>query len=63
MEVKKRDDVVVKIGNRFKDKATGKIYVVTTTFYENIVILEGKDSCLQMRPFIGSRFNKNIEAA
>jgi hypothetical protein len=33
----------LKIGDRFKDKQTGKIYIVTTVFYDKIVIMEGEN--------------------
>ena len=39
----KGNGAVVEIGDRFKDKTTGKIYIVTTVVYDNIVILEGEN--------------------
>ena len=32
MEVKKGDGAVLKIGDRFKDKTTGKIYIIISRF-------------------------------
>ena len=42
-EVKKGDRVLMKIGDRFKDKTTGKIYVIRMKSDNNTLCLEGEN--------------------
>jgi len=41
--VKKRDEVVLKTGDRFKDKKTGKIYVIKKEMGDGTLFLEGEN--------------------
>ena len=41
--VKKRDEIVLKIGDRFKDKKTGKIYVIKREMGDGTLFLEGEN--------------------
>jgi hypothetical protein len=43
MEVKKGDGAVLKIGDRFKDKTTGKIYIIKTEIDNGTLFLEGEN--------------------
>ncbi len=43
MEVKKGDGVVLKIGDRFKDKTTGKIYIIRSETDNGTLFLEGEN--------------------
>jgi len=43
MEVKKGDAAVLKIGDRFKDKTTGKIYIIRMEIGNNTLFLEGEN--------------------
>ena len=43
MEVKKGDGAVLKIGDRFKDKTTGKIYVIKSEIDNGTLFLEGEN--------------------
>ena len=43
MEVKKGDGAVLKIGDRFKDKTTGKIYIIKMEIDDGTLILEGEN--------------------
>ena len=43
MEVKKGDDAVLKIGDRFKDKTTGKIYIIKMEIDSGTLFLEGEN--------------------
>lgn len=43
IKTKKGGGAEVKMGDRFKDRTTGKIYVVTMVIYNKTVILEGED--------------------
>ena len=43
MEVKKGDGAVLKIGDRFKDKTTGKIYIIRMESDNNTLCLEGEN--------------------
>jgi hypothetical protein len=43
MEVKENNGALAKIGDRFEDKTTGKIYVVIMVLNDNSVILEGEN--------------------
>ena len=44
MEVKKGDGAVLKIGDRFKDKTTGKIYIIIKMEIDNgTLFLEGEN--------------------
>jgi hypothetical protein len=43
MEVKKGDGAVLKIGDRFKDKTTGKIYVIKMEIDNGTLFLEGEN--------------------
>jgi hypothetical protein len=43
MEVKKGDGVVLKIGDRFKDKTTGKIYILKMEIDNGTLLLEGEN--------------------
>jgi hypothetical protein len=43
MEVKKGDGAVLKIGDRFKDKTTGKIYIIRTEIDNGTLCLEGEN--------------------
>jgi hypothetical protein len=43
MEVKKGDGTVLKIGDRFKDKATGKIYIIKMEIDNGTIFLEGEN--------------------
>ena len=42
-EVKKGDGAMMKIGDRFKDRTTGKIYVVTMEMNDDTLCLEGEN--------------------
>jgi hypothetical protein len=42
-EVKKGDDVMMKIGDRFKDKTTGKIYIIKMEIDNGTLFLEGEN--------------------
>jgi len=42
-EVKKGDGTIVKIGDRFKDKTTGKIYIIRMETDNGTLFLEGKN--------------------
>ncbi len=39
----KGDGVVMKIGDRFKDKTTGKIYIIRTEIHNDTLFLEGEN--------------------
>ncbi len=43
MEVKKGDIAVLKIGDRFKDKTTGKIYIIKMESDNGTLLLEGEN--------------------
>jgi hypothetical protein len=43
MEVKKGDGAVLKIGDRFKDKTTGKIYIIKMEINNGTLFLEGEN--------------------
>jgi len=43
MEVKKGDGTMMKIGDRFKDKTTGKIYIVRSETDNGTLFLEGEN--------------------
>jgi hypothetical protein len=43
MGVKKGDGAVPKIGDRFKDKVTGKIYIIRTEAANDTLFLEGEN--------------------
>ena len=43
MEVKKGDGAVLKIGDRFKDKTTGKIYIIRSETDNGTLFLEGEN--------------------
>ena len=43
MEVKKGDGAVLKIGDRFKDKTTGKIYIIKMEIGNDTLCLEGEN--------------------
>ena len=43
MEVKKGDIAVLKIGDRFKDKKTGKIYIIRSETDDGTLFLEGEN--------------------
>ncbi len=43
MEVKKGGGTVLKIGDRFKDKETGKIYIIKMEIDNGTLFLEGKN--------------------
>ncbi len=43
MEVKKGDGAVLKIGDRFKDKTTGKIFVIKMEINHGTLLLEGEN--------------------
>jgi hypothetical protein len=43
MEVKKGDGAVVKIGDRFKDRTTGKIYIIKMEIDNGTLFLEGEN--------------------
>jgi hypothetical protein len=42
-EVNKGDGTMMKIGDRFKDKTTGKIYIITMEMNDDTVCLEGEN--------------------
>ncbi len=42
-EVKKEDSAVMKIGGRFKDKTTGKIYIIRSETDNGTLFLEGEN--------------------
>jgi hypothetical protein len=42
-EVKKGDGAVLKIGDRFKDKTTGKIYIIRMEMDNDTLCLEGEN--------------------
>jgi hypothetical protein len=42
-EVKKGDGAVLKIGDRVKDKTTGKIYIIKTEIDNDTLFLEGEN--------------------
>jgi hypothetical protein len=41
--VKKGDGVMMKLGDRFKDKTTGKIYIIKTEIGNDTLCLEGEN--------------------
>jgi hypothetical protein len=43
MEVKKGDGAVLKIGDRFKDKTTGKVYIIKMEIDNATLVLEGEN--------------------
>jgi hypothetical protein len=43
MEVKEGGGAMLKIGDRFKDKATGKIYVIKMVIDDGTLFLEGEN--------------------
>jgi hypothetical protein len=43
IEVKKGDGAVLKIGDRFKDKTTGKIYIIRMEIDNDTLCLEGEN--------------------
>ena len=43
MEAKKRDGAMMKIGDRFKDKTTGKIYIIRMEIDNDTLCLEGEN--------------------
>jgi len=43
MEVKKGDGAVLKIGDRFKDKTAGKIYIIKMEIDNGTLFLEGEN--------------------
>ncbi len=43
MEVKKGDGAVLKMGDRFKDKTTGKIYIIRAETDNGTLLLEGEN--------------------
>ena len=43
MEVKKGEGAVLKIGDRFKDKSTGKIYIIKMEIDNGTLFLEGEN--------------------
>jgi uncharacterized protein (DUF2147 family) len=43
MEVKKGDGAVLKIGDRFKDKTSGKIYIIKMEIDNDTLYLEGEN--------------------
>jgi hypothetical protein len=43
LEVKKGDGVAMKIGDRFKDKTTGKIYIIRMEIGSDTLCLEGEN--------------------
>jgi hypothetical protein len=43
MEVKRGDGAVLKIGDRFKDRTTGKIYIIRVEIDDDTLCLEGED--------------------
>jgi hypothetical protein len=43
MEVRKGGGAVLKIGDRFKDKTTGKIYIIKTEIDNGTLFLEGEN--------------------
>ena len=43
MEAKKRDGARMKIGDRFKDKTTGKIYIIRSETDNDTLCLEGEN--------------------
>jgi len=43
MEVKKGDGATLKIGDRFKDKTTGKIYIIKMETDNGTLFLEGEN--------------------
>jgi len=42
-EVRKGDGAMMKIGDRFKDKTTGKIYIIKTEMGNDTLCLEGEN--------------------
>jgi hypothetical protein len=42
-EVKKGDGAMMKIGDRFKDKTTGKIYIIRMEIDNDTLFLEGEN--------------------
>jgi hypothetical protein len=42
-EVKKGDGAIMKIGDRFKDKTTGKIYIIRMETDNDTLFLEGEN--------------------
>ena len=42
-EVKKGDGAMMKIGDRFKDKTTGKIYIIRMESDNDTLLLEGEN--------------------
>ena len=43
MEVRKGGGAVLKIGDRFKDKTTGKIYIIKTEIDNGTLFLQGEN--------------------
>jgi len=43
MEVKKGDGVLLRIGDKFKDKTTGKIYIIKMEIDNGTLLLEGEN--------------------
>ena len=43
MKVNKADNVFLKIGDRFKDKTTGKIYIMKMEIDNGTLLLEGEN--------------------
>ena len=41
--IKKGDGVMMKIGDRFKDKTTGKIFIIRTEMGNDTLYLEGEN--------------------
>jgi len=42
-EVRKGDSAMMKLGDRFKDKTTGKIYIIKTEMGNETLCLEGEN--------------------
>jgi len=42
-EVRKGDNAMTKLGDRFKDKTTGKIYIIKTEMGNETLCLEGEN--------------------
>jgi hypothetical protein len=43
IEIKEGDNAVLKIGDRFKDKTTGKIYIIKMEIDNGTLFLEGEN--------------------
>ena len=43
MEVRKGGSAVLKIGDRFKDKTTGKVYIIKTEIDNGTLFLQGEN--------------------